>query len=85
MHFQIQGKRISVTGKRITGGQVWRLDTGSSIARKMGRASVMGKGFYPDIQYNQAASNLGIDIDKVRYPRFMKGGSVSRNNIRLVL
>jgi hypothetical protein len=90
MLVKLHGKRLGSEhgGMRIMGGSVWRLSPGSRIASRVGKVSgqvMSGQGFLPPQQYSQQASNLGFDVNKVRYPRHIKGGSVSRNNIRLVI
>jgi hypothetical protein len=90
MLIKLQGKRIvsEHKGQRILGGSVWRLNPGSRIATRVGKVTgqvMTGQGFLPPQQYSQQASNLGFDVNKVRYPRHIRGGSVSRNNIRLVI
>jgi hypothetical protein len=87
MLIHIRGKSLhGHNGKRlISGGAVWSMKPGQTIAHKVGR-EISGRGaFMPEPQYSQKASLLGIDVDKVRYPRMLRGGSARPNNIRLVL
>jgi len=85
MLIRVHGKKVNAHGKRlITGGAVWRMKPGQVVAQKVGK-EYSGRGFIPEPQYDQRASLLGIDVDKVRYPRLLRGGSARPNNIRLVL
>lgn len=88
MYIPVNGKRIFTQGKRIvTGSGPWRLNRVTNVAESM-KKSVRGMmpqdyaGLGQTIRGGNLQLNVGLDLEKLRKPRFMKE---SRHNIRMNL
>ena len=84
MHIPVNGKRILMQGKKIVLGKgPWKMNKITNVAEQM-RGRVRGmkphdySGLGRSVGGGSLQLNTGLDLAKVRVPRFLK-----RNNIRM--